>query len=126
MNSVILSGFMWQKKFFDGGTPRLNFNLGLNVGKDKEGKPIWENISCVVWGERARSMEKYFNDGDACEVQGKLRSRMVEDKTGLKTKATNVQVDSFSWPPAKRNTPAKATAAPSDEDLAAYDDEIPF
>ena len=69
MNSVILSGFMWQKKFFDGGTPRLNFNLGLNVGKDKEGKPIWENISCVVWGERARSMEKYFNDGDACEVQ---------------------------------------------------------
>lgn len=53
----------------------------------------WHNI--VVWGKQAEIVEKYVRKGTKLYVEGKLRTRMWEDRNAIKRYITEVYADTF-------------------------------
>lgn len=53
----------------------------------------WHNI--VVWGVQATTVENYVKKGTQLYVEGKIRSRSYDDKTGVKRYITEIVVDNL-------------------------------
>lgn len=53
----------------------------------------WHNI--VMWDKAAEAAEKYIRKGTRLLVEGKLRTRIWEDRNTLKHTVTAVYVDAF-------------------------------
>ena len=51
----------------------------------------WHNI--VVWGRNAEIVERYVKKGTQLYIEGKLRTRMWEDRNQIKHYVTEVYVD---------------------------------
>lgn len=51
----------------------------------------WHNI--VVWGRTAEIVERYVRKGSQLYIEGKLRTRIWEDKNQIKHYVTEVYVD---------------------------------
>ena len=51
----------------------------------------WHNI--VAWGRNAEIVERYVKKGTQLYIEGKLRTRMWEDRTQIKRYVTEVYVD---------------------------------
>lgn len=56
-------------------------------------KTEWHNI--VMWGKNAEFAEKYIRKGAQLYIEGKIRTRVWEDKTQIKHYITEIYVDSF-------------------------------
>lgn len=63
----------------------------------------WHNI--VMWGRNAEIAERYIRKGTKLYIEGKLRTRMWEDKNAIKRYVTEIYVDSFEL---LGNRPAQA------------------
>lgn len=53
----------------------------------------WHNI--IMWDANAETAEKYIRKGTKLYVEGKLRTRMWEDRNTIKRSVTEIYVDSF-------------------------------
>lgn len=53
----------------------------------------WHNI--VMWDQAAETAEKYIRKGTRLLIEGKLRTRVWEDRNAIKRTVTSVYVDSF-------------------------------
>lgn len=53
----------------------------------------WHNI--VMWGRNAEIAERYIRKGTHLYLEGRLRTRMWEDRNNIKRYVTEVYVDSF-------------------------------
>lgn len=53
----------------------------------------WHNI--VMWGRDAETAEKYIRKGSRLYIEGKLRTRVWEDRNTLKHNITEIYVESF-------------------------------
>lgn len=53
----------------------------------------WHNI--VMWDRHAESAEKYIRRGTRLYIEGKLRTRMWEDRNTIKRSVTEIYVDNF-------------------------------
>jgi len=53
----------------------------------------WHKI--VMWDQAAEAAEKYIRKGTRLLVEGKLRTRVWEDRNAIKREVTAVYVDSF-------------------------------
>lgn len=53
----------------------------------------WHNI--VMWGKNAEIAERYIKKGTQLYIEGKLRTRVWEDKNQIKRYTTEVYVDTF-------------------------------
>lgn len=53
----------------------------------------WHNI--VMWDRAAETAEKYIRKGTKLFVEGKLRTRMWEDRNAIKRSITEIVVDNF-------------------------------
>lgn len=53
----------------------------------------WHRL--VMWGQNARVAERYIRKGTKLYVEGKLRTRVWEDKHAIKRYVTEVYVDTF-------------------------------
>lgn len=53
----------------------------------------WHRL--VLWGAAAEFAEKYVDKGTKLYVEGKLRTRVWQDRNALKHQVTEVVVDSF-------------------------------
>lgn len=53
----------------------------------------WHNL--VLWGENAEIAERYIGKGTKIYVEGKLRTRVWQDKNAIKRYVTEVVVDTL-------------------------------
>lgn len=53
----------------------------------------WHNI--ILWGRQAEQAEKYVRKGTRLYIEGKIRTRMWEDRNTIKRSITEIYVDNF-------------------------------
>ena len=71
----------------------------------------WHNI--VVWGRNAEVAEKYVRKGTQLYIEGKLRTRVWEDRNQIKRYVTEVYVDNFELLGRPRGAESPAPAPPA-------------
>ncbi len=102
INKVLLMGNLGKDpevRHIDSGSVVASFPLATTeIYKDKNGnrqeQTEWHNI--VVWGWLAEFAEKYLKKGDAVFIEGKLRTRVTEDKEKVKRYITEIKGDSIN------------------------------
>ena len=53
----------------------------------------WHNI--IMWGAAAETAEKYIRKGSKLYIEGKLRTRVWEDRNTIKHNVTEIYVETF-------------------------------
>ncbi len=104
VNKVILLGNVGRDpeiRYVD-GKPVASFSLATTErgftradGTVVAEKTEWHNI--VMWGKNAEFAEKYVRKGTKLYLEGKLRTRIWEDKNALKHKVTEIYVDTLDF-----------------------------
>ena len=103
VNKIILIGNVGQEpdvRDLDNGTKVANFSIAtsergytLKNGTQVPERTEWHNI--VVWRGLAEVVEKYVTKGDKLYIEGKIRTRIYEDKQGVKRYVTEVYADNL-------------------------------
>lgn len=103
VNKVILLGNVGKDpeiKYFDNDRAVANFSLATTErgyrtanGIDVPEKTEWHNVSC--WGGLAKVVEQYVKKGDPLYIEGKIRTRFYDDKSGVKRYITEISVDNL-------------------------------
>ena len=96
VNKVILVGNLGKDpevRFTNTGNAVANFSIATSeVWNDRDGKrqerTEWHNI--VVWGKQAEHCGQYLSKGRQVYVEGSIRTRSYDDKTGNKRYVTEV------------------------------------
>lgn len=83
-----------------GGRKIARFSLATTDGyRNKEGEYVketqWHNV--VMWGKTAELAEKYLEKGKMIAVEGKLLTRLYEDKSGEKRWITEILVSDITF-----------------------------
>ena len=102
VNMVILLGNVGRDpdiRYVD-GKPLASFPLATSdrAFTTREGVQIperteWHNI--VMWGASAETAERYIRKGTRLYVEGKLRTRVWEDRNTIKHNVTEIYVENF-------------------------------
>lgn len=111
VNKVILLGNLGRDpdiKNLDGGVTLASFQLATNetfrdksTGEKKE-QAEWHNI--IMWRNLAESVQKSeLKKGDQIYLEGKIRTRRWEDKSGNKKQNVEIVADTFTILSRKRN-----------------------
>lgn len=103
VNKVILVGNVGKDpevKYFDNDRAVANFSMATtergyktSAGVEVPDRTEWHNISC--WGGLAKIVEQYVKKGDPLYIEGKIRTRSYDDKSGVKRYITEVHVDNL-------------------------------
>lgn len=102
MNKAILMGYVGRDpeiRYIE-SRPLASFSLatterarrGTNGAEIPE-RTEWHNI--VMFDQNAEIAEKYVRKGTRLLVEGKIRTRMWEDRNALKRQVTEIYVDHF-------------------------------
>lgn len=101
VNKVILVGHLGKDpevRHLEGGVSIASFPLATSETYTKDGKKIeqteWHNI--VLWRGLADIAEKFLTKGKLVYIEGKLRTRIWDDKEGNKRYTTEVVADNFT------------------------------
>jgi single-strand DNA-binding protein len=101
INKVILVGHLGKDpdaRMLEGGVSVVSFPLATSQPINKDGLKVeqteWHNI--VMWRGLADVAVKYLQKGKLVYIEGKLRTRSFEDKTGLKKYVTEVIAENFT------------------------------
>jgi len=102
VNKVILIGNLGKDpeiRSLDNGVKVASFSLATTESfKNKEGQKIdqteWHNI--VMWRGLAEIAEKFLKKGSQIYLEGKIRTRSWDDKSGSKRYKTEIYADSFT------------------------------
>ena len=109
----------------DGETAISRFTVAVNRGKDKHGQDKGADfISCVAFGKRAETLEKYVRKGHKIAVSGMIRTGSYE-ADGQKKYTTDIVVQDFEFlqPKGKSEPPV---GNPEDYLEPMTDDDIPY
>ncbi len=96
VNKVILVGNLGKDpevRYTQTGSAVANFSIATSEQwNDREGKKQerteWHNI--VVWGKSAEHCGQYLSKGRQVFVEGSIRTRSYDDKTGVKRYVTEI------------------------------------
>ena len=139
INKVILVGHLGKDpevRHLDGGVSVASFPLATSESFNKDGRKIeqteWHNV--VMWRGLADVAAKYLQKGKLVYIEGKLRTRSFEDKTGVKKYTTEVVAENFTVLGRKSDfegetmykQTAKTEDADSDYDRSTEADDMPF
>ena len=101
INKVILVGHLGKDpevRTLEGGVSVTSFPLATSENYNKDGKKVeqteWHNI--VMWRGLADVAAKFLQKGKLVYIEGKLRTRSFEDKTGVKKYKTEVVAENFT------------------------------
>ena len=101
LNRVILMGRITQDlelRTTPQGTSVLQFSIAVDRSFVKQGEERQADfINCVAWRQQAEFISRYFGKGRMIAIEGQLRTRSYDDKTGAKRYVTEVLVDSVSF-----------------------------
>lgn len=98
VNKVILLGHVGidpKMRYPEKGISIASFSLATNEHQSETGidRVEWHNI--VLFGKNAEFAERYVRKGTLLYIEGKLRTRVWEDKMGIKRNITEIHVDYF-------------------------------
>lgn len=103
-----------------------SFTLAVRRNHSKDNTDF---LDCIAWDKTAETISRYVHKGSMIAVQGRLTTRMWEDKNGSKHKAVEIVADEVSFCGDKKSDtshPANV-APPSDEEYRDIPDEdLPF
>ncbi len=97
VNKVILVGRLGRDpelRFTPGGQAVANFSIATDaVWKDRDGNKQthteWHRI--VVWGPQAETCQKFLTKGREVFIEGEIRSRKYQDKSGVERTAYEIK-----------------------------------
>ena len=153
LNKVMLIGRLGRDpelRYLDNNVGVARFSIATSESyKDNQGQRVekteWHNI--VVWRKLAEIAGNYLKKGSLVYIEGKLRTRSWDDKSGEKKYATEVVADDFRMLERKGEsdsggTPVSTsqttsnqsqqeekkpvTQANSSNDSGSFDDDLPF
>ena len=138
VNKVILVGNLGKDpevRYTQTGSAVANFSIATSEQRnDREGKrqerTEWHNI--VVWGKQAESCGQYLAKGRQVYVEGSIRTRSYDDKTGTKRYVTEIVAQRIQFLGGGGGTrlPSQMDSGPADESTIGgqppLDDDIPF
>ncbi len=138
VNKAILVGNLGadpELRYTASGTAVAGFNMATTERyKDKNGelqeRTEWHSIVC--WGRMGELANEYLKKGRSVYIEGRIQTRNYEDKDGIKRYKTEIvaQQMQFLGGRAQSNqssTPTETTSsAPSEPELPADDDDLPF
>ena len=144
INKVILVGNLGgdpETRYMPNGEAVANFSLATtdrwkdkNTGENKDATE-WHRI--VMYGKLAEVAGKYLKKGSQVYIEGKLKTRKWQDKTGQDRYTTEIIADQMQMLGSKENNSAENNAAsqPAQRsvsvnkkgvDTSGLDDDIPF
>ena len=140
MNKVMLIGNVGKDpvmSYYDTDQAMAVFTLAttergytLQNGTQVPDRTDWHNI--VLWRGLAKIAEKYVHKGDKLYIEGRLRYRMYDDKTGARRYVTEIVGENMELLSPRPQTPDGAMVntpkPPADNKTVqqGQDDEIPF
>lgn len=153
LNKVMLIGRLGRDpelRYLDNNVGVARFSIATSeTYKDSQGQKVekteWHNI--VVWRKLAEIAGNYLKKGSLVYLEGKLRTRSWDDKSGEKKYATEVVADDFRMlerrsdsegggmpnpaPQAAQQQGSSAEKKPapqgnSSNDAGSFDDDLPF
>jgi len=142
VNKVILVGHLGKDpevRFTNNGNAVANFSMATSeVWNDRDGKrqerTEWHNI--VVWGKQGEHCGQYLAKGRQVYVEGSIRTRSYDDKSGNKRYVTEIvaqRIQFLGGGGGTRLAPQTDSGHPDDMSTAGApggqppgDDEIPF
>lgn len=85
-------------KYTSGNIPVASFTLAIDRDyRPRGGEREADFIDIVAWRSGAEFVSKYFHKGDMMIVNGRIQTRMYEDKNGNKRKAVEVLGEGFNF-----------------------------
>jgi single-strand DNA-binding protein len=101
LNKAILIGRLGKDaelRYTVNGTAIASFSVATNeTFKDKEGKPVeqtyWHKV--VAWGKLAEICGQYLKKGGHVCIEGSMKTRSYEDKSGVKRTVTEIVAESM-------------------------------
>lgn len=113
VNKVILLGYVGvepEVKYVDKGVAVAQVRLAtsdpsytLDNGTVIPERTEWHNV--ILWRSQAELVEKYVHKGDKLYIEGKIRTRSYDDKSGIKRYVVEIYADTIEL-----LTPKNATA----------------
>ncbi len=103
VNRVILMGNLGSDpdvRYTKEGKPVAVLSLATNeVYKTQEGekKEVTDWHAVVVWGQQAEICKQYLMKGSLILVEGKMKSRLWQDKNGQKHKSVEILASSIKF-----------------------------
>ena len=139
VNKVILVGNLGKDpevRFTNSGSAVARLSVATSeVWNDRDGnrqeRTEWHNV--VVWGKQGESCGQYLAKGRQVYVEGSIRSRSYDDKSGNKRYVTEVVAQRVHFRGgggatglAKQAEPPPADEAQSGGGQPPIDDDVPF
>ena len=138
VNKVILIGRLGRDpelKYTGTGTPFCRFSIATDdswtdkASGERQERTEWHNI--VVWGKQGELCGQYLAKGRQVYVEGSIRTRSYDDKTGTKRYVTEIVAQRIRFLGGGGGTRmAPEMDQSSADDLAGggppLDDDIPF
>ena len=111
INKVILIGHIGNKpegRFTPAGTSTASFSLATNESwidseNKKQERTEWHSI--VAWGKLSDFVTEYIQKGQLVYIEGRLQTRLWEDKNKNKRKTTEIlctTITPLEWKPATK------------------------
>ena len=141
VNKVILIGNLGKDpelRFTSTGSAVANFSIATSEQwNDRDGnkqeRTEWHNI--VVWGKQGESCSQYLAKGRQVYVEGSIRTRSYDDKSGTKRYVTEIvaqRIRFLGGGGGTRMAPEIEGGAGANEEIPTaggqppFDDDIPF
>jgi len=140
VNKVILIGNVGKDpevRYLEGNVAVARFPLATSeTYRNKEGEKVtqteWHNI--VLWRGLAKVAEDYVKKGQALFIEGKIRTRSFDDKTGNKRYITEIVGDNMQMLGRRSETgtsqspeePEKDKTTENLDNGPAVEDDLPF
>ena len=113
MNKIIITGRIvndLEIKAVGSGTEVCNFTVAVDRRYKKDGEERQTDFfDATVFGKSAAFLTKYFHKGDGINIEGRMESRIWEDKDGKKRKSWSVLCDNIEFPHGKAKGSSEAS-----------------
>ena len=145
LNSVIMMGRLAadpELRQTPSGVNVCSFSIAVGRSFAKQGEERQTDFFDVVaWRGQADFVSRFFRKGQMIAVQGRMETRMYEDRNGVRRKAYTIVADSVHFADSKKDSgpsansydtgsqipPAFDTAGESDfRNMDMVDDDLPF
>ena len=102
-----------------------NFTVAVDRDFAQDGGEKTDFIDCIIWGNDAEFVTKYFKKGSMALCKGRLQIRSWTDKDGNKRKTAEAVLDKVYFGEAKSSSAAAAPVGDY-ERIEADDPGLPF
>ncbi|MCJ1996261.1 single-stranded DNA-binding protein [Lactococcus piscium] len=94
--------------------------------KTADGERGVDFLSIVIWGKSAELFVAYVQKGSLISIEGELRSRRYDDKSGVTHYVTEVLCHQFNLLESKAAVALRENNVTSLEDVMLASDDLPF